>query len=206
MDYKITIEVQSQGIDLASIGQGSYPAAEAGPGPVVEVSHPHVVDPHQKQDHLGFQVDHVIFHQDEVAISGGAVQPGIVDPELGKIPGQLLAQQIGPGLAVGEIEALGGAAADGEDGEVIGKVGGRRRPPETQAIAGADGGLGQFGGELLSIVKDISFIHRQDDPIRLEPHLKGRRDPQGEFQEDQGQDHPQEHQEKIFQKSVKVGH
>ena len=132
--------------------------------------------------------------------------PALLIQSLGKSRASLLAQEIGPGLAVGEIEALGGAAADGEDGEVIGKVGRRRRPPEAQGIFGVYRGLGQFGGELLSVVNNISFIHRQDDPIRLEPHLKGRRNPQGEFQEDQGEEQPQEHQERVFQESVNFSH
>ena len=137
LGHKVAIEILPQGIDLAAIQEGVPPVPQIMAPALLgrgNVARAHVIDADQEQHHLGPQLNDIILHQDEVPVGGGAIQAGVVDPHPVKLAGEILAQEIRPGPAVGEVEALRGAAADGDDGQVVREIPGRRGAPETQAI------------------------------------------------------------------------
>ena len=191
LGHEVAGEILPQGIDLAAIQEGAPHTPEIMPPALLgrgDVPRAHVIDADQEQHHLGPQFNDIILHQDEVPVGGGAIQAGVVDPHPIKLPGEISAQEVRPGAAVGKVEALRGAAADGDNGQIVPEIPGRRGPPEAQGIFGVDCGLGQFGGKFFSVVKDISFVDRQDDPVGPEADFQGVVDPEQHFQ------HHQRHQ------------
>ncbi len=150
---KVAIEILAQGIDLAAIQEGVPPVPQIMAPALLgrsNVPRAHIIDAHQEQHHLGPQGNKIILQQDEVPVGGGAIQAGVVDPHPVKLSGEFLPQEVRPGQAVGEVETLRGAAADGDDGEIIPEIGGRLLPPEAQGIFGVDRGLGQLGGKFFA--------------------------------------------------------
>ena len=203
---EVAIEILPQGIDLAAIQEGAPPVPQIMAPALLgrgNVPRAHVIDADQEQHHLGPQFNDIILHQDEVPVGGGAIQAGVVDPHPVKLAGEFLAQEVRPGPAVGEVEALRGAAADGDDGQVVPEIPGRRLAPEAQEIFGVDRGLGQFGGKFFRVVKDISFVDRQDDPVGPEADFQGIVDPEQHFQHRQGHQAAREKYPQVFQQVIR---
>src|SRR5205823_5506108 len=89
-----------------------------------------------EQGQLGMQMPNVVFEKHGVAECGVAVESGVIDPNVAERLFETGAEASSPRLVIGEEEALGRAAADGEDSEVAAEVRGRIRPAEADGIAG----------------------------------------------------------------------
>jgi hypothetical protein len=100
---------------------------------------PHVVDPYQieRDPRLRPHPDDAV-QQDEVAEGGLPVEAGVVDPEGSEALAEEPSQRVGPGAAVGEVEALGGAPADAHDREERIRIGGRLLAADTERVGGVD--------------------------------------------------------------------
>src|SRR5271165_7233749 len=90
----------------------------------------------QKQDDLGMQFGHMIFHEDYVPVGRVPIQPGIVYPDIMKALVQPIAQAGRPGFVVRQEKALGRAASDTDNRELARQVWRWVRSPEAQGIAG----------------------------------------------------------------------
>ncbi len=107
-----------------------------------------------------------------MAEGGIAAETGIIEPEGLKVPLQVHAQHVGPGLILRQVETLGGTAAHRNDGQIPGKIGGRLRAPEPQGITLMDHDQVQFPQPVF-MMDDFLFIDGQNDLVTLDSEAQG---------------------------------
>jgi hypothetical protein len=95
-----------------------------------------VVQPDQEDGDLGPQSGNVALHQHDVAERRRAIQASVVDPGALEALTEAKAEPVRPRVPVGEVEALRGAAADGEDGQVIPEALGRLGAAKPERVLG----------------------------------------------------------------------